>query len=925
LINQYAVNDVGYLFASATYAQVFELYGVSDSGSHVDTSAGTFQDQSFTVEVHPYGYTYDWTFVYSYGTYTTLSDFTTTPFQLQLAWSDYGDNGAFQIRGFYVLINDGTSYYWKDVGNVTSLQVSDFTGWEQGTPYSSFNNPYYVPAGSLYSQNYWSVYAKNASGLKTVYSSNYSSAYDYGDYYGWSMALSWDAVEGATSYIVYNTTAGCWIETTDTSIIDNGDNSYWNYGAPDVSPSSPVIENKDFLGGHNTDVSVKLNGYGQFETTAGTGISPLKVNSPTLNENLNADLLDGQHAYEFQPAGSYQPAGVYVTNIIASGGLSVSSSGASVTIANAKTPVIDTGTNVLEFSYTSSGASIRSKYKTAWTNGGSIFAEMVSRSNITVKTVYNDGIYYSTNRGVSWNRSNLTNLDYRCLKVTNGVWHVALQSSPYTLKYSLTGTNWLDTNITCQYGNYPTYNAMPNYLKDKWIAGYPQLYYSTDGTNFTQCTQPYGSSMPYSLTYENGYFFAPSIANSDNRQGVMRSTDGITWVASGVSWGFGGGFVLYRGGKWLYFPGSAYWFDVPILIQVSSDAHNWSVLPNSPWTSSNQWTERNNILLLSGSFGNPTYYSDDSGVTWKTPVNNYASSGGNFGYIQEYPDFFVNMNYSGTLSHSKYSRDLITWYNEPSLNVADGQKNGGVAPNGQYFYTIANGAGVRWATEAVDLTPVVFDNVTGRTLLGTSTNNTQFSSAGFQSMAGGARPWRDETMDVLSLQVTGTRVTNNMIEGVADFASNAVYHATFASADALYCNVQFNHDRDLTNNVYPHVHWWQVKSNAPNFLIEHRWQKTGGTKTTAWTKLACTNQLFTYGAGTVTNQVAYAPAGITPPTGSAVSDILQLRLYRDTANASAVFAGADPYNSGTATNVNVLSFDVHIRINSLGSSSEYSK
>jgi hypothetical protein len=467
LINQYAINDVGYILASATYAQVFELYGVSDSGSHVDTSAGTFQDQSFTVEIHPYGYTYDWTFVYSYGTYTTLSDFSTTPFQLQLAWSDYGDNGAFQIRGFYVLINDGTSYYWKDVGNVTSLQVSDFIGWEQGTPYSSFNGPYYVPAGSLYSQNYWFVYAKNASGLKTVYSSNYSSAYDYGDYYGWSMSLSWDAVEGATSYIVYNTTAGYWIETTDTSIIDNGDHSYWNYGAPDVSPSSPFIENKDFLGGHNSDVSVKLNGYGQFETTAGTGISPLKVNSPTLNENLNADLLDGQHAYEFQPAGSYQAAGDYVTPTSAPAIIAI----------------------------------------TALTNLTS------SSSRITVSGRPNASIDF-----IGGDRISLTNNRVNAVIGLDGS---VIVSGYYDYPAPLYTSN---TVVGTTQGNILYLSS--NFMLTQRVYGGAGISWSSDqGTNWTACSGT-PSYTPYSVAKSSNYFYA---GFGDGR--VYRSSDGKSWSA----------------------------------------------------------------------------------------------------------------------------------------------------------------------------------------------------------------------------------------------------------------------------------------------------------------------------------------------------------------------------------------------------------
>src|SRR5262245_1364136 len=44
---------------------------------------------------------------------------------------------------------------------------------------------------------------------------------------------------------------------------------------------------------------VRINNSGQVESTLSTGTSPLSVTSTTVNTNLNADLLDGQHATFF--------------------------------------------------------------------------------------------------------------------------------------------------------------------------------------------------------------------------------------------------------------------------------------------------------------------------------------------------------------------------------------------------------------------------------------------------------------------------------------------------------------------------------------------------------------------------------------------------------------------------------------------------
>ena len=115
--------------------------------------------------------------------------------------------------------------------------------------------------------------------------------------------------------------------------------------------------------------------------------------------------------------------------------------------------------------------------------------------------------------------------------------------------------------------------------------------------------------------------------------------------------------------------------------------------------------------------------------------------------------------------------------------------------------------------------------------------------------------------------------------------------------------------------VYPHLHAWQTTAAAPNWLLRYRWQVMGAIKTTAWTDLACKSPVFTYpGSGTF-HQLFNTAAGITPPAGAGISDILQFRVIRDNANASGKFAGADPVNATAA----VSSFDTHIAKDALGS------
>jgi hypothetical protein len=137
-------------------------------------------------------------------------------------------------------------------------------------------------------------------------------------------------------------------------------------------------------------------------------------------------------------------------------------------------------------------------------------------------------------------------------------------------------------------------------------------------------------------------------------------------------------------------------------------------------------------------------------------------------------------------------------------------------------------------------------------------------------------------------------------------------------ADYLYVNVQLNHDREMGVGIRPHVHFWQAEDNVPNFLIRYRWQSNGVAKTTAWTNLPWATLAFDYTGGTLNNIANFG--SILPPGGDGISSIVQIRLIRDTANASGEFA-ADPYTAS----VHLTSFDIHIKVDTLGSFDEYVK
>jgi len=191
---------------------------------------------------------------------------------------------------------------------------------------------------------------------------------------------------------------------------------------------------------------------------------------------------------------------------------------------------------------------------------------------------------------------------------------------------------------------------------------------------------------------------------------------------------------------------------------------------------------------------------------------------------------------------------------------------------------------------------------------------TGFKDNGRQEMSGAARGWRDELGDILTIQNSGTGFSLNPSECTVDVIQGANL------SDFLYKNTQLNHDRDLTSNIFPHIHFFQTQNFAPNFLIEYRWQINGGSKVTGWTRIPCNTLVHNYVSGTL-NQIATTASGIPVPVGTDISDIVQFKFYRDNANASGEFAGASSY-TGT---ISLLSFDTHILFDTLGSETQGAK
>ena len=194
-------------------------------------------------------------------------------------------------------------------------------------------------------------------------------------------------------------------------------------------------------------------------------------------------------------------------------------------------------------------------------------------------------------------------------------------------------------------------------------------------------------------------------------------------------------------------------------------------------------------------------------------------------------------------------------------------------------------------------------------------NYSYFESDGTLVAKGDAKCWRDELQSLVGQRLLSPSgaIDYNFEEGTVDFANNADL------GDYVVMNVQVNHDWDETTPIKPHIHWFQSQDAIPNWLIQYRWQTNGQAKTTAWVDRACQEGVFTYSSGTIINICSFGEIAI--PANVGTSDILQIRLLRDTDNDSGEFAGEDAY-TGTVSGLN---FDVHIAIDTLGSRSEFTK
>jgi len=183
----------------------------------------------------------------------------------------------------------------------------------------------------------------------------------------------------------------------------------------------------------------------------------------------------------------------------------------------------------------------------------------------------------------------------------------------------------------------------------------------------------------------------------------------------------------------------------------------------------------------------------------------------------------------------------------------------------------------------------------------------------------------DTYFDDLQYQMVGQKLTSPSAR--ISYGSNGDY-LIFAKScdwndDWLTMVIQMSHRWKLGSVIYPHLHWVQTAAAMPNWLIGYRWNINGAaTNAAAWTYIKHSANAYTWSSGSL-NQITKFDS-ITPPEGAGLSDLVHIKIFRDVANESTQFIGAE--NDGTTQDdAAASSFDIHFEIDSAGSDTEYTK
>ena len=121
----------------------------------------------------------------------------------------------------------------------------------------------------------------------------------------------------------------------------------------------------------------------------------------------------------------------------------------------------------------------------------------------------------------------------------------------------------------------------------------------------------------------------------------------------------------------------------------------------------------------------------------------------------------------------------------------------------------------------------------------------------------------------------------------------------------------------------PHFHWLQEQAEVPNMLLGLKLTNYGfaTVKETDWSNylfFVPTGNAFTYPGGVFAQITKFPEIDLSSLT---ISGSIDFVLFRDSTNASGLFAGADP----VASDVTIKYNDSHVKFDTFGSRQEFIK
>lgn len=201
-------------------------------------------------------------------------------------------------------------------------------------------------------------------------------------------------------------------------------------------------------------------------------------------------------------------------------------------------------------------------------------------------------------------------------------------------------------------------------------------------------------------------------------------------------------------------------------------------------------------------------------------------------------------------------------------------------------------------------------------------NYTEFETDGTLIANGDATCWEDISAALIAsrLDTASGRLAYDYYNGGVKFKANARY-----PDEPVVIPIQCRHSMLVGDGAVfrPHFHWLQEQTATPNMLLGYKLTNYGvatvfETDWSNYTFLVPSENVWVYASGVLAQITRFAEINISSLTLSASIDLV---LFRDTANASGLFAGADPVDS----DVTIKYSDGHVIEDMLGSSDEIIK